>query len=163
MYPTLGGATNFQAPSYSPLTGWFYLAFQEGGQVYTSTSQTITRGQQYLGRGRASGPPPARGPNQPAPNAGIKALDPETGKAMWSYKLYQGSITNGVLATGGNVLFVSERNGNIIALDAKSGQYLWHYQTGGNHQASPISYAIDGKQYIALAAGNVVFSFALEE
>ena len=163
VYPTLGGATNFQAPSYSPLTGWFYLAFQEGGQVYTSSTQPITRGQQYLGRGRAAGPPPARGPNQPAPNAGIRALDPETGNAMWSYKLYQGSITNGVLATGGNVLFVSERHGNVIALDAKSGKYLWHYQTGGNHQASPISYAIDGKQYVALAAGNVVFSFTLEE
>ena len=68
-----------------------------------------------------------------------------------------------MLATGGNVLFVSERHGNVIALDAKSGKYLWHYQTGGNHQASPISYAIDGKQYVALAAGNVVFSFTLEE
>jgi alcohol dehydrogenase (cytochrome c) len=163
VYPTVGGATNFQAPSYSPQTGWFYLAFSEGGQVYTSASQTIARGQQYLGRGRAAGPAPARGPNQPAANAGIRALDPETGNAMWSYRLYQGSITNGVLATGGNVVFVSERNGNIIALDAKSGKYLWHYQTGGNHQASPISYSIDGKQYIALAAGNVVFSFALEE
>ena len=163
VYPTVGGATNFQAPSYSPLTGLFYLAFQEGGQQYTSATQTIVRGQQYLGRGRAAGPPPARGPNQPAPNAGIRALDPESGKAVWSYKLFQGSITNGVLATGGNVLFVSSRDGNLIALDAKTGQYLWHFQTGGNHQASPISYAVDGKQYVALAAGNIIFSFALEE
>ena len=163
VYPTLGGATNFQAPSYSPVTGWFYLAFQEGGQVYRSAPQTITRGQQYLGRGRAAGPPPARGPNQPATNAGIKALDPETGKTVWSYPLYQGSITNGVMATAGNVLFVSSRDGNILALDAKTGKYIWHYQTGGNHQASPISYAIDGKQYVALAAGNVVFSFTLQE
>ena len=163
VYPTLGGATNFQAPSYSPSTGWFYLAFSEGGQVYTSAPQAITRGQQYLGRGRASGPPPARGPNQPATNAGIKAIDPETGKTVWSYPLYQGSITNGVLATGGNVVFVSSRDGNIFALDAKTGKYLWHYQTGGNHQASPLSYAIAGKQYVALAAGNVVFSFTLQE
>ena len=163
VYPTLGGATNFQAPSYSPLTGWFYLAFSEGGQVYTSTTQPITRGQQYLGRGRAAGPPPARGPNQPAPNAGIKALDPETGKTVWSYPLFQGSITNGVLATGGNVVFVSSRDGNIFALDAKTGKYLWHFQTGGNHQASPMSYAVDGKQYVALAAGNVVVSFTLQE
>ena len=163
VYPTLGGATNFQAPSYSPLTGWFYLAFAEGGQVYTSSTQTITRGQQYLGRGRASGPPPARGPNQPATNAGIKALDPETGKTMWSYPIYQGSNTNGVLATGGNVVFASVRDGNLVALDAKTGKYLWHFQTGGNHQASPLSYAIDGKQYVALAAGNVVVSFTLQE
>jgi len=163
VYPTLGGGTNFQAPSYSPQTGWFYLAFAEGGQVYTSAPQTITRGQQYLGRGRAAGPPPARGSNQPAPNAGIKALDPETGKTMWSYPLYQGSLTNGVLATAGNVVFVSSRDGNIFALDGKTGKYLWHFQTGGNHQASPMSYAVDGKQYVALAAGNVIFSFTLQE
>ena len=131
--------------------------------MYTSTTQQITRGQQYLGRGRAAGPPPARGPNQPATNAGIKAIDPETGKTMWSHPLYQGSLTNGVLATGGNVVFVSSRDGNILALDAKTGKYLWHFQTGGNHQASPMSYAIDGKQYVALAAGNVVFSFTLQE
>jgi len=82
---------------------------------------------------------------------------------VWSTPLFQGSLTNGVLGTGGNVLFVSSRDGNILALDAKSGKYLWHFQTGGNHQASPISYAIDGKQYVALAAGNVVFSFTLQE
>ncbi|RPI50830.1 MAG: PQQ-dependent dehydrogenase, methanol/ethanol family, partial [Acidobacteria bacterium] len=163
VYPTLGGGTNFQAPSYSPQTGWFYLAFAEGGQVYTSAPQTMTRGQQYLGRGRAAGPPPARGPNQPAPNAGIKALDPDTGKTMWSYPLYQGSLTNGVLATAGNVVFVSSRDGNIFALDAKTGKYLWHFQTGGNHQASPMSYAVDGRQHVALAAGNVIFSFTLQE
>ena len=163
VYPTLGGATNFQAPSYSPATGWFYLAFQEGGQQYISAPQTITRGQQYLGLGRLTGPFLTKEPNQPVSNAGIKALDPENGNTMWTYKLYQGSITNGVLATGGNVVFVSERNGNIIALDARSGRYLWHYQTGGNNQASPISYAVDGKQYVALAAGNVVFSFTLQE
>jgi alcohol dehydrogenase (cytochrome c) len=163
VYPTLGGGTNFQAPSYSPQTGLFYLAFAEGGQVYASSPQEITRGRQYLGRGRAAGPAPARGPNQPANNAGIKAIDPETGKTVWSYPLFQGSLTNGVLATGGNVLFVSSRDGNILALDAKSGNYLWHFQTGGNHQASPISYAIDGQQYVALAAGNVIFSFTLQE
>jgi PQQ-dependent dehydrogenase (methanol/ethanol family) len=163
VYPTLGGGTNFQAPSYSPATGWFYLAFGEGGQVYVSTPQQITRGQQYLGRGRAAGPPPARGPNQPATNAGIKAIDPETGKTVWSHPIFQGSLTNGVLATGGNVVFASSRDGNILALDGKTGKYLWHFQTGGNHQASPMSYAVDGKQYVALAAGNVVFSFTLQE
>lgn len=163
VYPTLGGATNFQAPSYSPETGWFYLAFAEGGQQYVSAPQTIERGRQYLGRGRAAGPAPTRKPNEPAPNAGLKALDPETGKTMWSFPMYRSSNTNGLLATGGGVVFVSERDGNILALDGKTGKYLWHYQTGGNHAASPMSYAIDGKQYVALAAGNVVFSFALEE
>jgi len=144
------------------LTGWFYLEFAEGGQQYASAPAAMTVGQQYTGSGRASRPG-ARGPAEPAPNAGIKALDPETGKTMWTFPLMQGSLTNGVLATAGNVLFASSRDGNLIALDSKTGAHLWHFQTGGDHAASPISYAIDGKQYVALAAGNVIVSFALVE
>ena len=164
VYPTAGGATNFQAPSYSPLTGFFYLAYSESGQQYMSTPQEVERGRQYLGRapGNPGGPPP-RGPNDPVANAGIKALDPETGKAIWDFKLYQGSLTNGLLATSGGVLFASSRDGNIIALDAKTGKHLWHFQTGGNNAASPMSFAINGKQYIALSAGNNLFTFALPE
>jgi PQQ-dependent dehydrogenase (methanol/ethanol family) len=164
VYPTAGGGTNFQAPSYSPLTGLFYLEYSEAGAQYTSAPQTIERGQEWLGRGpgRAGGPP-ARGPADPAPNAGIKAIDPETGKTVWDFKLFQGSLANGVLATGGNVLFASSRDGNLIALDARTGKHLWHYQTGGNHAASPISYAIDDRQYVAITAGNMLFSFTLPE
>jgi outer membrane protein assembly factor BamB len=80
---------------------------------------------------------------------------------VWDFKLFQGSLSNGVLATAGDVLFASSRDGNVIALDAKTGAPLWHYQTGGSHAASPISYALDGRQYIALTAGNVLYSFAL--
>ena len=164
VYPTAGGGTNFQAPSYSPLTGLFYLEYSEGGAQYTSAPQRIERGQEWLGRGpgRAGSPPP-RGPDDPAPNAGIKAIDPETGKTVWDFKLFQGSLANGVLATGGNVLFASSRDGNLIALDARTGKHLWHYQTGGNHAASPISYAIDGRQYVAITGGNMLFSFTLPE
>jgi alcohol dehydrogenase (cytochrome c) len=164
VYPTAGGGTNFQAPSYSPLTGLFYLEYSEGGAQYTSAPQTIERGQEWLGRGpgRAGGPPP-RGPNDPAPNAGIKAIDPENGTIVWDFKLFQGSLANGVLATAGNVLFASSRDGNLIALDARTGKHLWHYQTGGNHAASPISYAIDGRQYVAITGGNMLFSFTLPE
>ena len=82
---------------------------------------------------------------------------------MWDFKIFQGSLTNGVLATAGNVVFAAVRDGNILALDARSGAHLWHFQTGGNLAASPISYAVDGRQYIAIAAGNVVYAFALPE
>ena len=162
VYPTAGGATNFGAPSYSPITGLFYLEYSEAGAVYVSAPQVPQKGREYLGEGPPR-PLPPRGPNDPAPNAGIKALDPETGKTVWDFKLFQGSLANGVLATGGGVLFASSRDGNLIALDAKTGKYLWHYQTSGNHAASPISYAIDGRQYIALTAGNVLYSFALPQ
>jgi len=162
VYPTAGGATNFGAPSYSPITGLFYLEYSEAGAVYISAPQAPQKGREYLGEGRAR-PLPPRGANDPAPNAGIKALDPETGKTVWDFKLFQGSLANGVLATAGGVLFASSRDGNLIALDAKTGAYLWHYQTGGNHAASPISYAINGRQYVALTAGNALYSFALPE
>jgi len=82
---------------------------------------------------------------------------------MWDFKIYQGSTTNGLIATGGNLVFASTRDGNLIALDAKTGKHLWHFQTGGNNAAAPMSYSVDGKQYVALSAGNVIFSFALPD
>jgi alcohol dehydrogenase (cytochrome c) len=163
VYPTLGGGTNFQAPSYSPITGWMYLEYAENGQQYVSTPVPYESGRQYIGRTNAAGDPAAPKPGEPAASAGIKALDPETGKTMWDFKTFQGSLTNGVLATAGNVLFGAIRDGNLVALDAKAGKHLWHFSTGGSMAASPISYAVNGRQFVAIAAGNTVYSFALPE
>jgi alcohol dehydrogenase (cytochrome c) len=160
VYPTVGGGTNFQAPSYSPLTGWMYLAYSENGQQYVSAPVTYEAGRQYIGRTTAPTAAAAK-PGEPAASAGLKALDPETGKTVWDFKIFQGSLTNGVLATGGNVLFAAIRDGNIVALDARSGRHLWHFQTGASLAASPMSYAVDGRQFIALSAGNTVYAFAL--
>ena len=162
VYPTLGGGTNFQAPSYSPLTGWMYLEYAENGQQYVSTPVPYEAGRQYIGRTAAptgAGPKPG----EPTSSAGIKAIDPETGKTMWDFKIFQGSVTNGVLATAGGVLFGAIRDGNLVALDAKTGRHLWHVQTGGNMAAAPISYAVNGRQFVAIAAGNTLFAFALPE
>jgi len=162
VYPTLGGATNFQAPSYSPLTKLFYLQYSEGGQAYVSAEQTREEGRQYIGR--STSPPTVRPKaGEPTPSAGIKALDLDTGKTVWDFKIFQGSLTTGVLATAGNVLFGAVRDGNLVALDAQSGAHLWHFQTGGNLSASPMSYAVAGRQFVAVAAGNVVYAFALPE
>jgi len=159
VYPSVGGATNFQAPSYSPVTGWFYLEYNESGQAYISAPAPFEPGRQYIGRGR--GAIPSRGPNDPAPSAGIKALDPETGKTVWDFKLFQSSNSNGVLATAGGVLFAASRDGNFIALDAATGKFLWRYQTGGSMAASPMSFAVDGRQYVAVASGDAIYCFAL--
>jgi PQQ-dependent dehydrogenase (methanol/ethanol family) len=160
VYPSLVGGTNFQAPSYSPATGWLYLQYRENGQVYVSAPQPFEEGRQYIGR-NSGAPRAAPKPGEPAQSAGIKALDPETGKTVWDFKIFQGSLTNGVLATAGNVVFGGVRDGNIVALDARSGKYLWHFQTGATIAASPISYAIDGRQFVAIAAGNTVYAFVL--
>ncbi len=162
VYPTLGGGTNFQAPSYSPLTNLFYLQYQEGGQGYVSAEQTFETGRQYIGRSEATSRA-TRKPDEPPPSAGIKALDPETGKTIWDFKIFQSSLTSGVLATAGNVVFGAVRDGNVVALDARTGMHLWHFQTGANLAASPMSYAVQGRQFVAIAAGNVVYSFALSD
>jgi alcohol dehydrogenase (cytochrome c) len=163
VYPTLGGGTNFQAPSYSPQTGWFYLAYSENGQQYISTSVTYEAGRQYIGRATTGTTPGEAKPNEPAASAGIKALDPETGDTKWDFKIYQGSSTNGVLATAGNVVFAAIRDGNIAALDARTGRHLWHFQTGAALAASPMSYSVNGRQFVAIAAGTQVYAFALPE
>src|SRR6202142_1712449 len=161
VYPA-GGSTNWQSPSYNPLTGLFYLESCEAGEQVVSEPQEVQRGQEYLGRG-PSRKPPERRPDQPAPNSGIKAIDPEAGRTVWDVKILRGSAGDGVLATGGNVLFASTRDGNMSAFDARTGENLWHFQPGGGNAAAPMSYAVDGRQYVALSAGNVIFSFALPE
>jgi alcohol dehydrogenase (cytochrome c) len=161
VYPSLGGGTNFQAPSYSPITGWMYLEYSESGQQVVSAPAPFEAGRQYIGRGRGTAPPRAK--DDPPPSAGIKAIDPETGKTMWDFKLFQSSLQNGVMATGGGVLFGASREGYLIALDAKTGKYLWRYSTGGNMTASPMSFAIEGKQYVAVASGSSIYCFGLPE
>ena len=103
------------------------------------------------------------GPTIRPQSAGIKAIDPETGRTIWTFPLFRGSLTNGVLATAGDVVFGASRDGNLIALDAKTGTHLWHFQTGGDLNASPMSYAVGGRQFVAISAGNMLFSFALPE
>ena len=160
VYPSIGGATNFQAPSYSSMTGWFYLAYSESGQQYISAPAAFEAGRQYIGRGRTAAPAVARS-NEPQPSAAIKALDPETGRTIWDFKLARPSLQNGVMATAGGVVFAASRDGDLIALDAQTGTSLWRYQTGGNMRASPMSFAVEDRQYVAIASGDTIYCFAL--
>ena len=155
VYPSLGGGTNFQAPSYNPETGWVYIETSESGQRFVRNPQDYEQGKQYQGgRGQGLGDPV---------NAGIKAIDPETGATKWEYKISRGSLAAGVLTTAGGVVFAATSEGNLIALDARTGAALWHFSTGSIIAASPMSYAVDGKQFVAIAAGGVLYSFGLPE
>ena len=155
IYPSLGGGTNWQAPSYSPDTGWMYVEAQESGQRFVRSPQSFEQGKQYQG-GRG------QGLNEPS-TASIKAIDPATGATKWEYKITRGSLAAGVLATSGGLVFAATAEGSLIGLDARTGALLWHFQTGGTIASSPISYAVDGKQFVAIAAGGVLYSLTLPE
>lgn len=155
VFPSLVGGTNWQAPSYDPSSHWLYVFFAESGNRYVRDNAPYEAGKGYWG-GRTL---PASGDNY----AGVRALDTTTGAKQWEYRISQGSLAAGVLATAGGVLFSASREGNLIALESKTGKPLWRFQTGGTIASAPMSYAIDGKQFIAMAAGGVLYSFALPE
>lgn len=71
--------------------------------------------------------------------------------------------TSGILTTASDLLFVGGREGYFQALDARTGELLWHFTVGGETAAAPMSYSVDGKQYIAVAAGQSIVAFGLRE
>ena len=162
VYPSLIGGSNFQAPSYSPLTGWMYFSYHDGGQRFAIGPAPFEPGKQFQGEGGGSanaGPPAGDAPE----TQGIAAFDPETMKVVWKFEVTEASLTAGVLATAGGVVFASSHDGNFIALDAKTGKPLWHFGAGGDVAGSPISYSINGKQYVAVSSAQVLYSFALPD
>jgi PQQ-dependent dehydrogenase (methanol/ethanol family) len=152
--PDAGGNTNWQSPSYDPITGLFYIAGVEACAVYTRETKTPIAGQPYTGGGQ-----------QLDPKVGspgfVRALNPQTGEIVWSFDLGTGSYSAGVLSTAGGVLFAASEEGYLIALDARTGEELWHYQTGSRIASSPIAYQVDGKQTIAISTSTSLFTFCL--
>jgi alcohol dehydrogenase (cytochrome c) len=160
VYPSLGGGTNFQAPSYSAKTGWYYLVYHDSPGNFSAAPQAYEAGRQYQGRGNGGGfgaPPAGTAPN----TQGVMAIDPETGKVQWKFELTQAALPPGLVATAGNVVFAATTEGNFIALDALTGKLLWHYNSGAPLASSPISYAVGGRQYVAISATGAVLAFAL--
>jgi alcohol dehydrogenase (cytochrome c) len=91
------------------------------------------------------------------------AIDTVTGNRVWTYRLYRESMAAGVMATSGGLVFLATGDGNLIALDSASGQPLWHFHAADSIASAPISYAVDGKQYVAISAGNALYSFTLPD
>jgi alcohol dehydrogenase (cytochrome c) len=151
--PDAAGAANWGSPSYDPATGFFLVSVREACATYTSVTKSPVPGQGYTGGGvevDASGAP-----------GSVRALDALTGAARWDFPLHVGSSATGVLATAGGVAFASSNDGNLIALDSRTGKYLWHYYTGAGIVASPMAYAANGKQYVAIASQSAIFVFSL--
>jgi alcohol dehydrogenase (cytochrome c) len=151
--PGVGGATNWMSPSHSPRTGLFYVTAREQCETYYAAPQVFREGRLYFGSTNHTVPGDERW-------GAIRALDPTTGDVKWEFKTFLPSSA-GTLATAGGLVFTGDRDGYVMALDAQSGRLLWKMNTGGRINATPISYSIDGRQYVAVAAGSALFSFGL--
>ena len=155
VYPSLQGATNWYSPSYSPKTELFYVAAREMGAVYFKSDVDFEPGEAYLGGGQ-------RGLDGDEAWGAVRALDVRSGEQRWEFRLPRPPYA-GLMATGGGVVFGGTLEGNIFALDAASGAALWDFQSGGPVRTNPMSYAVDGKQRVAMAGGNALFVFGLPD
>jgi alcohol dehydrogenase (cytochrome c) len=167
-YPGVQGGTNWYAPSFSPSTGLFYLtAWDDYPGVYYTWDQEYEEGKWFAGGSvRAELPAITRREIRTwGPEAGygaVRALDPATGKRVWDYKMADVS-DSGLLTTATDLLFSGNREGHFFALDARNGKLLWTRYLGGQVANSPITWAVDGRQYVSVAAGHSLFTFGLRE
>ena len=150
-----GAATNFQAPSYDRDSRMLYLHYNDIQGFMSMGPAVFERGKLYTARGTVI-PPPA-----PAPKSGIGAWDTTTGTFKWQFPVMRATNSAGVIATRGGLVFAATAEGQFIALGADEGKPLWHFRAGNSITASPIVYAVDGKQYVAIGAGNALYAFAL--
>ena len=150
--PGLGGGHNWEATAYSPQTGLYYFGSSDGCQIFTKEKQEYVEGRQYQA-GDAHHPP------KELNSGSVIAVNPATGETKWRYEMLERPA--GLLATAGGLIFTGDSEGYLIALDARTGKVLWHFQTGADIKAPPVSYSFRGKQYIALAAGPNMIAFKL--
>lgn len=146
------GGTNWWSPSYSPQTGLFYVVARDQCDEFFGYPQPCVKGRDWIAGGVKSLPG----------NGALRALDPRTGELKWEFK-YHTPPYAGALSTGGGLVFAGDMEGNLIANDARTGAELWHRQTGAQIQACPMTYAVDGKQYVAISSASALFAFALPE
>jgi alcohol dehydrogenase (cytochrome c) len=158
--PHNGGATNWAPPSYSPQTGLFYVNTVEG---YVIHYRTIGPGQTPNGYG--GGAEHAVG----GIGAALRALDPLTGKERWvhNYPASDGTqprpeAFGGLLTTAGGLLFAGGSSGHVMAMEAATGKIVWHSGLLQQMSNTPITYMLDGTQYVLVAAGDTLYAFSIQ-
>jgi alcohol dehydrogenase (cytochrome c) len=152
--PGASGSTNWMSPTFDPQTKLFYVSAREQCDMFSTAPQPYEEGHAYYGS--------AYFPSDDAePYWGaLRALDPMTGKLQWEFR-HVSPTWSGVLSTAGGLVFSGDAEGNFAALHATSGKVLWHFQTGAAAYASPMSFSVDGKQYVVIATGSALFAFGL--
>ena len=173
-WPGNQGGTNWYSPSFSPSTGLFYLsAWENYATIFGGVPVEYERGQGFGGGtnrpvvavpGAPTVPTLRRGPindwTDSAASGAVIALDPQTGEQRWKFEMTD-VTDSGILTTASDLLFTGGREGYFQALDARSGELLWQTNLGGQIVNGPITYAVDGEQYVATIAGQSLVAFAL--
>ena len=153
VYPSIQGAANWHAPSYSPKTGLFYQTAVEMGTIYYKGEAVYKPGIGFTAGG-------GRTINGDDAWSAVRALEATTGKLKWEFKLLSAGRSS-LLSTAGGLVFGGTEEGNFFALDADTGKPLWDTQLGANIRGIPVSFCVDGKQYVAIAAGFALFVYGL--
>ena len=151
--PNLIGGKNWQPMSYNPGTGYAYIPSNNLCMGWSVSDVSYRKGVFYLG---------AEFPTSPGPGGylgEVMAWDPVAQKKVWGIK-EDLPFNGGTLTTAGGLVFYGNMHGAFKAVDAKSGQELWSKSLGSGIGAGPISYAVDGKQYVAVVVGRTVSTAA---
>jgi alcohol dehydrogenase (cytochrome c) len=152
--PAVAGATNWPSTAFSPATGLFYLFAEESCAIYTKNDQWWEAGKSFYGGVTR------RAPGTSAAGRVLKAIDIQTGRTAWEVQVGGGILGSGLLATAAGLVFYGADEG-FVAVDAASGNRLWIFNTNQSWRAGPMTYAVDGTQYVAVAAGSNVLAFSL--
>jgi len=157
--PDLRGGTNFWQPSFDSAAGAFFVNAREGCMTYFAWEQEFIPGERFTG---GAGEYIRDDPEMPFYGA-LRALDPTTGERLWEFR-YPTPSGAGLLTTASGVIFSGDDEGNLLALDSRTGQLLWRYQMGAPMWGtSPITYMLDGRQYVLAPAGTTLTAWALRE
>ncbi len=150
--PDLFGATNFMSPSFDPGARLFFVTARETCGIYVNRDQAFVEGERYEG-----GTVRRTGDSYGA----VRAIDPLTGERRWQFKTEKPSLA-GILSTASGLVFSGDVDGHVFALDARTGESLWQYQMGAPVFSAPITYQVDGRQYVVMGAGTILTAFALQ-
>lgn len=145
------GGTNWMSPSFSPQTKLFYVNAASGYSLFYLTLDERKKAEGHQAGNAVS----------LLSDSALLALDYETGKVRWRHEEGPGVAYSGILSTAGNLLFTSDVTGNLLALQADSGEVLWHADPGGLMNSSPMTYESAGRQFVLTAVDSVLYSWSL--
>jgi len=156
--PDITGGTNFWPPTFDPSTRTFFVNAREVCMTFYAWKPEYTAGDRFTGGAGQ------RIQSQESPAYGaLRAIDPATGERKWEFR-YLTPSTAGLLTTASGLIFSGDAEGNLLALDSRSGRLLWRYQMGAAmHGTSPTTYMLDGRQHVLVPAGTTLTAWALPQ